>query len=756
LFASHDAYEVAQRYELHRVQQARLLTCGVRFWEFSQFSTQPIGLVLSSVLIWRLIGWPCLIGVVTVFAAQAINAIITRVLLRWERRRREASDVKLQIISQFVEAIRHLRWYGWQDAWLSKIMAARQHELNLRVVTSIWGILISFTNTFANGMFPVAAFYAYTYLAGQPLRIDIAFPALQLFSMLSTNLREIPGLITALLNAYIAVERLDVFMNEPDKVEAKQSSSLADQLELRNASFAWPGTPTLVLQEISLAFPPGLTIVCGKVAAGKSALLQALLGELDQREGELMRPTQMFGYCAQTPWLQSMSLRENILFSSPYDESRYKRVISACVLTEDLANFKHGDLSNIGENGIGLSGGQKARVALARAIYSQAGILLLDDPLSALDQQTAELVVERCLRSSLLAGKIVVLVTHRTDLCHGLAKQSIEIEAGKARIVTQESDPAHILSLPRPSESAEKCDSERETKQQLAAVPDKFIEDEHRSSGGVKAQVYWTYIKAGKLRWWLILVCVLSLYRLIAVGQTWFLKQWGEAYDPPEAVLISDPFERLPSPELNIRPWLIAFFVITATQAVMFLLTRCVMLIIIYTAGRRMFIEIMRHVSYATFRFYDVTPVGRLMNRLTSDIGTVDGNISEQFHTVVWLLIDWVSSVVVIASITPGFLVFSCALTVGFALIFLRFLPTSQSLRRLEVSAFSVQIQLGDAGLTGSSPDGFVEPAALKFWCSIRGPYDHQRQVPAWFLLSGSLANDSEQHFTHSTDFRAV
>ena len=614
-----------------------------------------------------------------------INVFTARALLRWERTRRAATDSKLQIISQFVEAIRHLRWYGWQDAWLGQIMEARQHELNLRVITSLWSILINFTNAFANGMFPVAAFYAYTYLAGQPLRIDIAFPALQLFSMLETNLRELPGLITALLNAYIAVQRLETFMSEPNKVDTEVLPTAATHLELRHASIAWPGTSRLVLQDVTITFPIGLTIVCGKVGAGKTALLQALLGELDKRGGELIRSTEMVGYSAQTPWLQCMSIRENILFSSPYEESRYKQVIAACALTEDLANFNHGDLSNIGENGIGLSGGQRARVALARTVYSQANILLLDDPLSALDQQTAEIVVRRCLGGSLLAGRIIVLVTHRTDLCHSLAEQIVEISEGRARILGPEASFSDSLRLIRSSDSTTNTSNEREAEQQLAAVPDKFIEDEHRASGGVRARVYWTYIKAAKLRWWIALVCVLAVYRIIAFGQTWFLKQWGEAYDQPQELLISNPFENFPSPEVNVRPWLVGFFLITAARAIMFLISRCFMLVIIYIAGRRMFKDIMKRISFATFRFYDVTPVGRLMNRLTSDIGTIDGNISEQFHNVVWLLIGWVSSIIIIASITPGFLLFSFILTVGFALIFLRFLPTSQSLRRLEV-----------------------------------------------------------------------
>ena len=123
-----DSYEVAQR-----------------FWEFPSLITLPLSLILSVVLIWKLIGWPCLIGILTIIAAQAINAMVARVLLRRERTRRAATDDKLKKTSEFVEAIRHLRWYGWQDAWLRSIMDARQRELNLRIITSLWNIMISFT-----------------------------------------------------------------------------------------------------------------------------------------------------------------------------------------------------------------------------------------------------------------------------------------------------------------------------------------------------------------------------------------------------------------------------------------------------------------------------------------------------------------------------------------------------------------------------------------------------------------------------------
>lgn len=673
----------------------------LRFWEFGHLISVPLRLVLSVVLVWRLIGWPCLFGVVTVIVAQGLNAVLTKALFHWERIRRKATDSKLQKITQFVEAIRHLRWYGWQDFWKDQIMDSRQEELRLTIVTGLWQTLITFVNTFASGLFPVAAFYAYTVWAGLPLRIDVAFPALQLFGILESSLRQIPDLIKTLLYAKIAVDRIEDFMSEPDKDCG--DDFFGGELMLHDASFAWPGMSEAVLHKISLAFPVGLTVIFGKVAAGKTALLQALLGELDRIEGYSRIPNEMVGYCAQTPWLQSMSIKDNILFSSPFEETRYKKTLEVCALTPDLAGFKDGDLSNIGENGIGLSGGQKARVALARAIYSRAksefpssthdllpdcidlnAVLLLDDPLSALDHQTASIIVRKCLTGPLVEGRTIVLATHRTELCQGLAKQLVEISDGNARLLDPDSEVPNEVTRVMSSES-EVHDENQSQEEGKAAVPDKFMDDEQRAHGGVKASVYWEYIKAGKLSIWAILVYMIVLERFVGVGKTWFLKSWGESYDRPTVRVATGPFDGLPSPEENIRPWLLGFFLFAFAQSASYFMTQCIMMAIIYFAGRRMFKAIMDRVSHATFRFYDVTPIGRLMNRMTSDIGTIDGNISSQFSGVAWSVIKWVTSVAIIASVTPVFLVFAFAMTASFVYIFNQFLPTSQSLRRLEV-----------------------------------------------------------------------
>lgn len=671
-----DVYEVAQR-----------------FWEFQSLVTKPLSVVFALTLVVNFLGWPAMLAVIVMISAQVINAILVRFLVVFETYRRKATDGKLHIVSQFVEAIRHLRWYGWQDAWLNQIMSARQKELNWRIVTGLWGLLINFINSLALDLSPSIGFFAYTVIGKKPLTVDIAFPALTLFQLLSNSMQDLPNLITVLLNAYVAVGRIEDFMAEPDKDEAGTQAQEHDDLVLEHATFAWPGTPKPVLRNVSLSFSEGLHVICGEVAAGKTALLQALLGELDMLEGKLSGPREAVGYCSQTPWLQSMSIRENILFSAEYEDKRYRDVLDACALTPDLAEFKAGDLSFIGENGIGLSGGQKARVALARAAYSRSKILFLDDPLSALDQQTAEAIVQNLFAGPLMNGRTVILVTHRVDLVLGIAGQLIELENGAATVMDNDEPPPEFLQRTISAVSNEGADQKQVKERKAAAVPDKFVEDEHRARGGVKASVYWEYIKAGKLRWWFLLVITLVTYRLFALSGAWLLKSWGEAYRTESGVLAqqevtvksSGLFSGLPPPNENIKPWVLVFFLIGLGRTVVWSISRAIMILIIYTAGKQMFHDIMVKVSHANFRFYDVTPVGRLMNRMTSDIGVIDGNISEQFNIVTWLAISWISAVAVIATVTPVFLLFSVALTAAFILIFRRFLPTSQSLRRLEM-----------------------------------------------------------------------
>ncbi|KAK4134040.1 hypothetical protein BT67DRAFT_305322 [Trichocladium antarcticum] len=710
-----DAYEIAQR-----------------FWEAPGLVTKPLSFCAALLLLGRILGAASLAGVLVLLAGMAANAALMRLLLRVEGARRAATDAKLQGVGQFVESVRHLRWYAWQDSWLGRIMEARRVELVRRVQSNVVMKGIATVNALAAYLFPVAGFWAYTVVAGRELTVDVAFPALDLFGMLQDSLRELPDLVTVLLNARVSMGRIEKFMLEPEKEDVEGDGGRGSLGELgiavKGADFSWPGAEKSVLRDVSIGCGPGLTLVCGKVGIGKTALLQAILGEMDQHRGERTVPREMVGYCAQTPWLESMSIRENILFSAVYDKPRFEQVLDACCLRDDLDTFRCKDLTLIGENGVGLSGGQRARVALARAIYSQARILLLDDPIAALDHQTATSILRNLFadkNSPLTNGRLVVFVTHRVDIVTPYAHQVVEVVDGgrvesfdKKELDDNEEELEHLAGLVRTASAQHGAAGDETAADDDEPTPDKFIQDEHRVHGGVLASVYWQYVKAGRLGWWAVVIVFFTLFRAVRIAYYWFLKEWGEQYkDAPTDSQNPTPagywgaaqntqhiFEGpmpldrnswldlgryLPSPRADVQPWLVGFLILSLVQVLTQALSDAALVVIVYKAGKTLFERAMRRVANATFRFYDVTPVGRLMNRLTSDMGTVDGQIAFQLMSVAWYALMWLSSIAVISSATPSFLVISIAMTALFVLVFDRFLPASQSLRRLETVSLS-------------------------------------------------------------------
>ncbi|THG93620.1 hypothetical protein EW026_g7665 [Hermanssonia centrifuga] len=232
----------------------------------------------------------------------------------------------------------------------------------------------------------------------------------------------LPEQVSSLLHAYVSMQHIEEFLSEaevPDWASSLKSNTSPDisdgKIGFRAASFRWDVAPKnkpsrFTLSPLNIKFSKGkLTLVIGPTGSGKSTLLNVLLGEMHFTTGAvlLVKRDHQVAYCAQNPCkrLEHATIKDNIIFSSRlgHDEAQYQAVIEACTLTRDLETFDTGDLTEIGEKGITLSGGQRARIALARALYSQASLILLDDPLAAVDMHTAQHLMENAL-SGPLAG----------------------------------------------------------------------------------------------------------------------------------------------------------------------------------------------------------------------------------------------------------------------------------------------------------------------------------------------------------------
>lgn len=406
----------------------------------------------------------------------------------------------------------------------------------------------------------------YAWLYGE-LSPSIAFTSIGVFGGLELQLAIIPELTTDLIDAWVSIERIEKYLNAP---EISKNTNDALNVSFENASIAWPsdeeeeqGDERYVLQNIDVSFPEKeLSVVSGKTGSGKSLLLAAILGEVDLLSGKVNVPRpppteerhdhlatkdnwiipSSIAFVAQTPWIENASIKDNILFGLPFDECRYQKVIHACALTKDLEMLADGENTEIGANGINLSGGQRWRVTFARALYSRAGILVLDDIFSALDANVGRFTFEEGLTGELGIGRTRILVTHHVALCKSKAKYIVELGHGTVEkygftqdlasdgtlqeIVNRE-ETEHEIQEDQEStavDSEQSVDGEITT--QLKKVdskkvtPKKFVEDEAREQGAVKAAVYLNYMKSsGGWPFWSVALLSYAILQGFVIGE---------------------------------------------------------------------------------------------------------------------------------------------------------------------------------------------------------------------------------------------
>lgn len=294
-----------------------------------------------------------------------------------------------------------------------------------------------------------------SWLMGRTLLSEDIFTALAFFVMVRVPVTiAMPTAIEKFSEACVSARRIDQFMKlqtlskRDEKYEDKNENKI---LVMENASFSWKDTPSLL--HLSLKIRRGTLVGVKKaVGSGKSTLLAAILNEINLIDGKLHLNFQSISYAPQAAWIFPDTIRANILLGVPMDEERYRNVINACCLRTNLQGFGEvGDLLMIGDKGMNLSGGQRARIALARALYADADLYLLDDPLSAVDAKVAKTIFDQCIGPhSLLRGKTRILVTHQTHFLN---------ETDQLFLMTN----GHIEELPNERQSVTELFDDQET-----------------------------------------------------------------------------------------------------------------------------------------------------------------------------------------------------------------------------------------------------------------------------------------------------
>ncbi|KAK9376897.1 P-loop containing nucleoside triphosphate hydrolase protein [Lipomyces chichibuensis] len=687
----------------------------------------PFQIFLCLYSLYGLLGNSMWAGVFVMVVMIPTNGFIARKQRSLQKAQMKTKDLRTRLTTEILNNIKSVKLYGWEKPYMDKLSHVRNDlELENLKVMGIFSAVTSFLWACAPFLVSCSTFGLFVYTSSTPLSTDIVFPALSLFNLLTFPLAMFPQAITQLVESSVAASRLQGFFVsselQDDAVERKDAvTKMGDEaVVIRNGTFLWDetGSHPPALKDINFVARKGeLACIVGRVGSGKSGFMQAVLGDLFKERGSVVVHGRL-AYAAQAPWIMNATVKENITFGARFQADFYEKTVKACALVEDFAALPDGDETLVGEKGISLSGGQKARLSLARAVYARADVYILDDPLSAVDQHVGRHLIDNVLGpDGLLASKTRILATNAitvlsqansiTMLRDGeIVEQGIyedvmasksEIynlikEFGKKAVTEEEGSEGSFTAVESGAssddEAALKKPSRRGSVSTLrrastASIKRPRVVDEesqkrsrqakeHSEQGQVKWDVYKEYAKAANLFGVLTFMVLLVTSQGVSVlGNVW-LEHWSEVN--------TDAGE---NPNTGMYLGVYLFFGIFASA-----LTVCYTLVLFIfctiQAARKLHNQMAEAVVRSPMSFFDTTPIGRVINRFTTDIYRVDEVLTRVFSMFFNNTIRVCFTLIVISFTTPAFIVLILPLTVLYLYYQRFYLRTSRELKRLD------------------------------------------------------------------------
>ncbi|KAH7097832.1 ATP-binding cassette transporter [Auriculariales sp. MPI-PUGE-AT-0066] len=625
-----------------------------------------------SICIWFLyivLGWAAFVGLATMIATSPGPGWIASKVNTVFNERMKKTDARIQNVTEMMGLLRMIKLFGWEKNINQRLREKREAEL-------VWikkGRILNLLNTNLNYLIPLltmcATYATYTIVMKQPLSASVVFSSMAVFETLRDQLHISFWEIPVIIQAKISLDRLTDFLNNTELLDRYTQNKdtqiniptpdiAEDVIGFNDASFRWASapptsgtsTPSSIIStgaskrnfrlriDGQLTFKrDALNLIVGPTGCGKTSLLLALIGEL---HFEPENPSSWYrlprdggvAYAAQEAWVLNETIRENILFGAPYDEERYNKVIHQCGLERDLSLFDAGDKTEVGEKGLTLSGGQKARVTLARAIYSSAKVILLDDVLAALDVHTAKWIVEKCFRGDLVTSRTIILVTHNVVLVSDLAQFVVSLSID-GRILSRGSITEALLKDKKLLAEVEKAKEENEAEEQVIDEPKpdetenkprdekdgKLIVAEEIEEGHVSWPALNMYFQAlGGAIFWVVFLSGMFGADLLTILQTYYLGYWARQYEE-----VDDP-QDVPVPKF------LAGY-----------------------AGLLIVCSIVYSIALGTFM---LVPTSRVITRTTTDLRSVDGPLSDLFSDLIELGVSIICNFTAVVYMSPIFI----------------------------------------------------------------------------------------------------
>ncbi|KAJ2595812.1 hypothetical protein H4R99_005195 [Coemansia sp. RSA 1722] len=745
----------------------------------------PLQIALALYFLYQTIGWSMLAGVAVMVFSIPTSSRLSRSMHTLNKLLMGYRDTRMRIMDEVLSGIKVVKLYAWEIPFVKRINDVR---ITLELATiRRYGILqavFSFVMTLVPFAVSFATFGVYSLFDGVshgPLTPRLVFVSLTLFNMLRTPLTKSASIVPNLLEAMVSFQRIYDFLlaeevdflnvdHAPYNRESPLSSHEDVLVSVDNGSFKWSASDELpAVSNLNIRCRrTELVAVIGTVGSGKSSLVSAILGEMEKCSGSVSIRGNI-AYVPQQPWIVNATLRDNIIFGSQFDPDLYYKVVDACALGPDLESLPARDLTEIGEKGINLSGGQKARVSLARAVYSRADVYILDDPLAAVDSHVAKHIYTHVLGPrGMLKSRARVLVTNVVQCLYGadhvlMLRDGAVVEQGSiyqvmerkglaynfvrdfANLDSDSDKDTNSKGSQRPDRNAGKrpssttsshgsssgtsdcydqtispsgksasslatlpaeplqktshtgavsnngtCPSRTQTEPAAAASSTSLVNNdlgrmtttEINHEGKVEWSVYRTYAYACGLRNVSAFIAVLVSASVCSILANVWLMHWSSSNDNTGSL------EDIVSTAQNTTIYYLSIYgllgILSAALSLLqsFLLwAKCTL-----RASTKLHDSLLGGVLRSPMSFFDVTPLGRILNRFSSDVRGCDESLPRSISLMVTSLVGVFSAAAVICFATPIMLALTIPLYFVYKYLQQRYLFCIREMRRLELA----------------------------------------------------------------------
>nr|GLL49557.1 putative ABC transporter C family member 15 isoform X2 [Ipomoea trifida] len=635
---------------------------GDFFWNIHGIWLLPIQVISALVILYLNLGAaPSIAAFFTTVIVMVSNTPLANRQEKLHTKIMEARDLRVKATSETLKNMRVLKLHSWESTFMGKLIDLRKTERCWLREYLYTCSAVAFLFWASPTLVSVVTFGVCIVLK-TPLTAGTVLSAIATFRILQEPIYNLPELISMIAQTKVSVDRIQDFIREEDQKKligylGPDATEVA--LEIEPGEYAWESDylkkSTIKITE-KIKIRNGCKVaICGSVGSGKSSLLCSIMGEIPKVCGLSIKTNGSKALVPQSAWIQTGTIRENVLFGKEMDKGRYHDVLERCALKRDIEMWADGDLTVVGERGLNLSGGQKQRIQLARAVYSDADIYLLDDPFSAVDAKTGAHIFKKCLMES-LHSKTVIYVTHQLEFLDAsdlvlVMKDGMIVQSGKYENLIADSSgelvrhmAAHKKSLNQVDNSKQCFLNKRHTTNNLIEMieeseeltcSDKLLENtqhEETESGRVKWNVYSTFVTSAYKGALVppVLLCQILFQGLQMASNYWIA--WGTEQDGVT------------------REKLIGIFVLLSGGSSIFILGRAILLsTIAIETSQQLFTGMIKSVFRAPMSFFNSTPSSRILNRSSTDQSTVDTDIPYRLAGLVFALIQLLSIIVLMS-----------------------------------------------------------------------------------------------------------